>query len=72
MAILEALKDMRRKVAKEAEVPPYVIFGDRTLEDIAIKKPVVFPQLTDIYGIGEIKAERYGDIIISIVRQHMS
>ncbi|MBO7421386.1 MAG: RecQ family ATP-dependent DNA helicase, partial [Spirochaetaceae bacterium] len=70
MAILEALKEMRRKLAKEAEVPPYVIFGDRTLEDIAIKKPVVFSQLTDIYGIGEIKAERYGDAIISIVREH--
>ena len=72
MAILEALKEMRRKLAKEAEVPPYVIFGDRTLEDIAIKKPVVFSQLTDIYGIGEIKAERYGDAIISIVREHQT
>ncbi|MBO4438120.1 MAG: DNA helicase RecQ [Spirochaetaceae bacterium] len=72
MAILEALKEMRRKLAKEAEVPPYVIFGDRTLEDIAIKKPVVFSQLTDIYGIGEIKAERYGDFIISIVREHQT
>ncbi|MBO4729743.1 MAG: DNA helicase RecQ [Spirochaetaceae bacterium] len=72
MAILEELKEMRRKLAKEAEVPPYVIFGDRTLEDIAIKKPVVFSQLTDIYGIGEIKAERYGDFIISIVREHQT
>ena len=72
IAILEALKEMRRKLAKEAEVPPYVIFGDRTLEDIAIKKPVVFSQLTDIYGIGEIKAERYGDAIISIVREHQT
>lgn len=72
MAILEALKEMRRKLAKEAEVPPYIIFGDRTLEDIAIKKPVVFSQLTDIYGIGEIKAERYGDFIISIVREHQT
>ena len=72
IAILEALKEMRRKLAKEAEVPPYVIFGDRTLEDIAIKKPVVFSQLTDIYGIGEIKAERYGDFIISIVREHQT
>ncbi|MBR4824965.1 MAG: DNA helicase RecQ [Spirochaetaceae bacterium] len=72
MAILEALKEMRRKLAKEAEVPPYIIFGDRTLEDIAIKKPVVFSQLTDIYGIGEIKAERYGGFIISIVREHQT
>ena len=70
IAILEELKEMRKKLAREAEVPPYVIFGDRTLEDIAAKKPVVFPQLTDIYGIGEVKAERYGDAIISIVRQY--
>lgn len=70
MAILEDLKDMRKKLAKEAEVPPYVIFGDRTLQDIAAKKPVALSQLTDIYGIGEVKADRYGDEIISIVRQH--
>ena len=61
---------MRRKLAREAEVPPYVIFGDRTLEDIAAKKPVALSQLTDIYGIGEVKADRYGDAIISIVREH--
>ncbi|MCQ2579786.1 MAG: DNA helicase RecQ [Treponemataceae bacterium] len=69
MAILEELKALRKKLAREAEVPPYVIFGDRTLEDIAAKKPVVSSQLTDIYGIGEVKAERYGDYIINIVRQ---
>lgn len=69
MAILEELKALRKKLAREAEVPPYVIFGDKTLEDIAAKKPVVSSQLTDIYGIGEVKAERYGDYIINIVRQ---
>jgi ATP-dependent DNA helicase RecQ len=68
-AILEELKKMRKKLAQEASVPPYVIFGDKTLEDIAAKKPVVHSQLTYIYGIGEVKAERYGDMIIDIVRQ---
>lgn len=72
LAIMEDLKEMRKKLAKEAEVPPYVIFGDRTLEDIAVKKPVALSQLTDIYGIGEVKADRYGDEIISIVRKHLT
>lgn len=69
-AILEDLKILRKKLAAEAEVPPYIIFGDRTMEDIAVKKPTAEIQLTEIYGIGEVKADRYGSMILRIVRHN--
>ena len=63
------LKNLRRQMAEAAAVPPYVIFSDRTLEDIATKKPVIKSQLKGLYGIGEVKAERYGDFILQAVRK---
>ena len=72
MKILAALKNLRRGLAEAASVPPYVIFSDKTIEDIAVKKPSSPDALLDIYGIGAVKAERYGEFImksISSVRQ---
>jgi len=72
MKILAALKNLRRGLAEAAAVPPYVIFSDKTIEDIAVKKPSTSAALLDIYGIGAVKAERYGEFImksISSVRQ---
>lgn len=67
--ILSSLKTLRRSLAEAASVPPYVIFSDRTLEDIAIKKPSDRRALLDIYGIGEVKAERYGIFIMKAIRE---
>jgi len=72
MKILAALKNLRRGLAEAAAVPPYVIFSDKTIEDIAVKKPSTNAALLNIYGIGAVKAERYGAFImksISSVRQ---
>lgn len=66
--ILEALKTWRKKTADEENVPPYIIFGDRTLADIAAKKPETSAALRDVYGIGGVKAERYGSAVIRIVK----
>ena len=65
--ILSRLKNLRRGLAEAASVPPYVIFSDRTLEDIAVKKPASHRDLLDIYGIGDVKAERYGEFILKAV-----
>lgn len=67
MRILSRLKNLRRGLAEAASVPPYVIFSDRTLEDIAVKKPASRGDLLDIYGIGDVKAERYGEFILKTV-----
>lgn len=66
--IFEQLRSERRRIADQANVPPYVIFSDRTLEDIAVKKPHIRSDLEKIYGVGETKAAKYGDFILVTVR----
>lgn len=66
--IADELRTWRRKRADEDNVPPYVIFGDKTMLDIAAKKPKDIHELMDCYGIGENKAERFGEMILRIVR----
>ncbi|MCM1321252.1 MAG: DNA helicase RecQ [Bacteroides sp.] len=67
-AIFSELRKIRRKLADEAEVPPYVIFSDKTLEDAAVKKPAEKTELLNIYGIGAVKAEKYGEFICRAVK----
>ncbi|HNY21086.1 MAG TPA: DNA helicase RecQ [Treponemataceae bacterium] len=67
--ILAALKAMRRALAEAASVPPYVIFSDRTLEDIAVRRPSTGDDLLGVYGIGEVKRERYGEYILRAVKE---
>lgn len=66
--IASDLKEWRRRTADEENVPPYVIFGDRTLADIASKKPATNSELLNIYGIGATKAEKFGPAVLRIVR----
>jgi ATP-dependent DNA helicase RecQ len=66
--IASGLKEWRRRTADEENVPPYVIFGDRTLADIAAKKPATNRELLGIYGIGAAKAEKFGSAVLRIVR----
>ena len=68
LLIFEELRQGRKALAEKADVPPFVIFGDRTLTDIAVKKPTTKEELTNIFGIGETKAARYGDFIIKTVK----
>jgi len=66
--IAESLRRWRRHFADDMNVPPYVIFGDKTLSDIALKKPKTVNELLNCYGIGETKAEKFGSEILRIVR----
>ncbi len=61
------LKEWRKKRAEEDNVPPYIIFGDKTVNDIAAKKPRTHRELKNIYGIGDAKIEKFGSSIIRIV-----
>ena len=65
--LYEAIKDWRRDAAEEENVPPYVIFGDRTIEDLILKKPRTVRELLNVFGIGEIKAEKFGSAILHLV-----
>lgn len=65
--IAEELKKWRRNKAEELNVPPFVIFGDKTLFSIASVKPHSSDELLECYGIGGLKAEKFGETILRIV-----
>ncbi|MEU7896504.1 ATP-dependent DNA helicase UvrD2 [Nonomuraea sp. NPDC049152] len=69
-ALLEALKAWRTSMAKEAKVPPYVVFTDVTLQAIAERAPRSEQELLSIAGIGKVKLDRYGAAVLDICRTH--
>ena len=68
--LLVALKDWRRDEARERGLPAYVIFHDRTLADIAERRPATIPELRSVSGIGPAKVANYGEAVLAIVKQH--
>lgn len=66
--IIVDLRAWRKRKADDLNVPPYVIFGDKTLFDLASKKPESKSELLNAYGIGEAKAEQFGNSILRIIR----
>ncbi len=65
----EKLRELRTTLAKEQGVPSYVIFSNRTLEELAILRPTSLERLTDVHGIGPSRVEKYGDAIIAALGQ---
>lgn len=65
------LKDLRKKVAKRLELPPYVIFQDPSLEAMATTYPVTIEELQNITGVGAGKARRYGEEFIKLIKAHV-
>jgi ATP-dependent DNA helicase RecQ len=62
--LFDALREARRKLAAEAGVPPYVIFHDSTLREIAASKPSTLNELSAVQGVGAVKLERYGEAML--------
>jgi ATP-dependent DNA helicase RecQ len=67
--LFEALKAWRKETAAEQGVPPYVVFHDRTLLEIARGRPNTAPDLARIGGVGEGKLARYGEAVLRVVRK---
>ena len=64
------LKDLRKKLSKQLEVPPYVIFQDPSLEAMATIYPVTLDELQNIPGVGAGKAKRYGEEFCKLIKRH--
>ena len=64
------LKNLRKKLAKQLELPPYVIFQDPSLEAMATTYPITFDELKNIPGVGEGKAKRYGEEFCALIKRH--
>ena len=70
-ALFSMLKDLRKKVAKKHDLPPYVIFQDPSLEAMATTYPITLDELKNIPGVGEGKAKRYGQEFVDLIRRHV-
>jgi ATP-dependent DNA helicase RecQ len=65
------LKDLRKRVSKKLNLPPYVIFQDPSLEAMATTYPINMDELQNVPGVGAGKAKRYGEDFLSLIRKHV-
>jgi ATP-dependent DNA helicase RecQ len=69
-ALFQALRTRRTALAKAQSVPAYVILPDRSLLDMARRKPATAAQMAGIHGVGEAKLARYGEAFLEVIRGH--
>ncbi|UAB86191.1 DNA helicase RecQ [Zunongwangia sp. SCSIO 43204] len=65
------LKELRKKVAKKNGVPPFVVFQDPSIDDMALKYPVDLKELGNIHGVGEGKAKKYGKEFVDLIARYV-
>jgi ATP-dependent DNA helicase RecQ len=69
--LLDLLGNLRRKVAREKKLPPYIIFQDTSLEDMATQYPISMEELTNITGVSQGKANRYGKPFVELIADYV-
>ncbi|MGO4818140.1 RecQ family ATP-dependent DNA helicase [Flavobacterium sp. W22_SRS_FP1] len=69
--LMAMLRDLRKKVAKKIGVPPFVVFQDPSLEDMALKYPISPEELIHIHGVGEGKAKKYGKEFVELISHYV-
>ncbi|MEM6273080.1 MAG: DNA helicase RecQ [Bacteroidota bacterium] len=69
--LFDKLKKLRKLIAKEKEVPPYVVFQDPSLEDMATKFPISIAEFQNIVGVGRGKAEKFAGPFMEVIRVHV-
>jgi ATP-dependent DNA helicase RecQ len=70
-ALMVMLKDLRKRNAKKLGVPPFVIFQDPSLEDMALKYPISLDELSNVHGVGESKAKKYGKDFVELISRYV-
>ncbi|MEM1338110.1 MAG: RecQ family ATP-dependent DNA helicase [Bacteroidota bacterium] len=70
--LLGVLKDLRKREAKKNDVPPFVVFQDPSLEDMALKYPITMEELLNIHGVGEGKARKYGKPFVTLISNYVA
>ena len=69
--LMDMLRDLRKKTAKRLGVPPFVVFQDPSLEDMALKYPIKMDELINTHGVGEGKAKKYGKEFIELIQHYV-
>ncbi len=71
LVLFSMLKDLRKKISKQKNLPPFVIFQDPSLEDMAIQYPITMDEMRQITGVGTGKATRYGKEFIDLINSYV-
>jgi superfamily II DNA helicase RecQ len=66
--LLARLRDLRRTISRDEQVPAYVVFPDRTLAEMAVRRPTTSGALAAVRGVGPAKLEKYGDRFLAVIR----
>lgn len=66
--LLAALRDKRLEIARRDSVPAYIVFTDRTLADMALRRPASLDALAGVRGVGDMKLARYGEMFLAVIR----
>lgn len=69
--LIVMLKDLRKKVGKKMEVPPFVVFQDPSLEDMALKYPITIDELSNVHGVSESKAKKFGKEFVDLISKYV-
>jgi len=69
--LIKMLKDLRKNVAKKQGVPPYAVFQDPSIEDMALKYPMTVEELSNINGVGEGKAKKFGKEFVDLIGRYV-
>ncbi len=68
--LFEKLRELRKEIATKAEIPPYIVFSDKTLKDMSNKIPKTKDEMLNVHGVGEVKFERYGEKFLSLINSN--
>ena len=69
LKLFEKLRELRLQIAREESMPPYIVFSDRTLIDMAVKAPVSKDEMMEVSGVGENKYAKYGERFCSLIEE---
>ena len=69
--LVKLLKSLRKKVAKKQEVPPFAVFQDPSLDDMALKYPITLIELATVHGVGEGKARKFGKYFVQLISDYV-
>jgi ATP-dependent DNA helicase RecQ len=71
LALFESLRGLRKRLAEDGGVPPYVVFGDAALVEMSRLRPVDYEDFLRINGVGEVKLRRYGEAFLAAIAEHV-
>lgn len=70
--LFQILKNERKRLADKLELPPFVIFQDPSLEDMALKYPIDLEELSNVHGVGEGKAKKFGRTFVALIKKYVA